>query len=111
MKVTILILALVAIAASVAYAAPEKNEEAELEALLEKLMKQNELQEVDMQEDEDDEDEEKEAALQEFFAREQVPAEVQGWFKKAFRRVKRFVVRKAIPFARRVYGAYKCYRG
>ena len=171
MKATIFILALVAVRASVAYAAPEDyNEEqaenaeidykqvqalnAEIEALLEKQdasqqdddddKRSNELlaemqgEEDDdekiieilaqMQEDDDDEkvneilaemqgeddDEEENAALQEFFAREQVPAKLQGWFKRVVRRVGRGIrrfVKKAIPVARRLWKAYQCYKG
>ena len=106
MKAAILILALVAITASVAYAAPsenadtelnalseimketknelegvemqddnenknERDQEAEIEALLEMAMKQvrYELEDAQMQNDDD----EIEAALQEFFAKEHIP--------------------------------------
>ena len=109
MKVAILVLAFVALTASVAYAAPTENEDAEIEAFLNKLMEQEEASEQDNRaaqiesllaqlQDEDDDDEE--AALQEFFAREQVPAQLQNWFKKAFRKVGGFVKRHALPALR-----------
>ncbi|XP_064389535.1 uncharacterized protein LOC135337524 [Halichondria panicea] len=98
MKVAILVLAFVALTASVAYAAPTENEDAEIEAFLNKLMEQEETSEQDdhaaqmesflaqLQEDDDDGEE---AALQEFFAREQIPAQLQGWFRKAVKTVGR----------------------
>ncbi len=90
MKVAILVLAFVALTASVAYAAPTENEDAEIEAFLNKLMEQEEASEQDnsaaqmesflaqLQEDDDDEEE---AVLQEFFAQEQIPAQLQGLFR------------------------------
>ncbi|XP_064389534.1 uncharacterized protein LOC135337523 [Halichondria panicea] len=109
MKVAILILALVALTASVAYAAPV--EETELEAmlqdvfgsqqteddtadetLLEKLMQQETAAEQDkesilaqIQEEQID------AVLQEFFAEEQVPAELQGWFKRKLKQAGKYL--------------------
>ena len=119
MKVAILVLALVALTASVAYAAPgieNENDDAEIEALLREIMnKDNKEEEQNTGEIEslpqDEEDEDNEAILQEFYAREQVPVEIQGWFRRAVRKVGRFVRRKVIPFARKVYGTYKCYKG
>ena len=81
MKVTILILTLVAVTASVAYAAPLEDKDAEVEAFLEKLVKQ------EMALQQDDDDDELEAAVQEMFAREQVPAQLQGWFRKLTKKV------------------------
>ena len=149
MKAAILILALVAITASVAYAAPEKNEDAELNALLNKILKENEneLEGVEKQDDDDDDraknkqdqeadieafletimkqdrnklenvemqddDDETEGALQELHAKEQVPAEIQRWFRRAVRRVGRFIRSgRANRLIRRAYRAYRCYRG
>ena len=147
MRVAIFVLALVAITASVAYAASDNNEQkedAQLDALLEKIMKENknELEDAEMQDDDEDEDQaaeleallhkvieqdgneqkdaemqaddeddkKAEAALQEFFAKEQVPAKIQRWFRT--RRIRRYVrVRRIYRFGRRVYKAYRCYRG
>ncbi len=115
MKVAILVLALVALTASVAYAAPgieNENADAEIEALLREIMNKGEQNTGEIESlPQDEEDEDNEAILQEFYAREQVPVEIQGWFRRAVRKVGRFVRRKVIPFARRVYGAYKCYKG
>ncbi len=94
MKVAILILALVALTASVAYAAPTEDEDAEIEAFLNKLMKQEKASEQEnhaaqmesfLAQLQDDE----EADLQEFFAEEQIPAQLQGLFKKAMKKVGR----------------------
>ncbi len=94
MKVAILVLALVALTASVAYAAPTENEDAEIEAFLNKLMKQEEASEQEnhaaqmesflaqLQDDDDDVDE----AAEDFFAREQIPAKLQ-WGRRFFRKV------------------------
>ena len=49
---------------------------------------------------EDDED----AELQEFFAKEQIPAHMQGWWKRAWRKIKK-VGRKVIHYGTR-YGPY-----
>ncbi len=94
MKVAILVLAIFALTASVAYAAPTENEDAEIEAFLNKLMKQEEVSEQDNRAAQmqfflaqlQDDDEDEEADLQELFAREQAPAKVQ-WkiFKDAFK--------------------------
>ncbi len=81
----ILVLAFVALTASVAYAAPTENNNAEIDAFLNKLMKQEEASEQEnraaqmesflaqIQDDYDDE----EAGLQEFFAREHIPVQLQ----------------------------------
>ncbi len=113
MKVAILVLALVALTASVAYAAPEiESEDAEIESLLREIMnKDREEQNTGEIESLPEDDEDNEAILQEFYAREQVPVEIQGWFRKAIRKVGRFVRKKVIPFGKRVYKAYKCYKG
>ncbi len=104
MKVAILVLALVALTTSVAYAAPV--EETELEAMLQDVFgsQQTEDDSADetllqklMQASEQDkmksilaqvQEEQIDAALQEFFAQEQVPAELQGWLSRS---IKRFV--------------------
>ncbi len=105
MKVAILVVAFVALTASVAYAAPTENENAEIEAFLNKLMKQEEVSEQDnraaqmqsflaqLQDDEEDE----EAALQELFAREQAPAKVQ-WklFDHAYKFAKKHIWKRAV---------------
>ena len=106
MKVAILVMAFVALTASVAYAAPTENEDAEIEAFLNKLMEQ-EASEQDnhaaqmesfLAQLQDDDDDDEEADLQEFFAREQIPAQLQGWFRKAVKTVGR-VARKYGPTA------------
>ena len=88
MKVAILVLAFVALTASVAYTAPTENEDAEIEAFVNKLMEQEEASEQDdhaaqmesfLAQLQDEDDDGEEADLQEFFAREQIPAKVQGW--------------------------------
>ena len=53
----------------------------------------------------DDED----AELQEFFAREQIPAHMQGWWKRAWRKVKK-VARKVVHYGRK-YGPYLSFLG
>ncbi len=120
MKVAILVLALVALTASVAYAAPEiesedaEIEDAEIESLLREIMnKDREEQNTGEIESlpQGEEDEDNEAILQEFYAREQVPVEIQGWFRKAIRKVGHLGYKKYHPFGRRVYKAYKCYKG
>ncbi len=105
MKVAILVLVLVALTASVAYAAPV--EETELEAMLQDLFgsqqteddtadkalledtasEQDKMQTILAQIQEKQID----AALQEFFEEEQVPAELQGWGKKTFRRARNYI--------------------
>ena len=96
MKVAIFVLAFVALTANVAYTALTENEDAEIEAFLNKLMEQDEAFEQDnraaqieslLAQLQDEDAESEEAALQEFFAREQVPVQLQGWFRKAFRTV------------------------
>ena len=112
MKVAILVLALVALTASVAYAAPV--EETELEAmlqlqdvfvsqqtednfadetLLEKLMQQETASEQDKMQSilAQIQEEQIDAALQDFYAEEQVPAELQGWLKKTFKKAGKFL--------------------
>ncbi len=86
MKVAILVLAFVSLTASVAYADPTENKDSEIEAFLNKLMKQEEASEQEnhaaqmesflAQLDNDDNEE---AGHQEFFAREQIPAKLQSW--------------------------------
>ncbi|XP_064389531.1 uncharacterized protein LOC135337519 [Halichondria panicea] len=97
MKVAILVMAFVALTASVAYTAPTENEDAEIEAFVNKLMEQEEASEQDdhaaqmesfLAQLQDEDDDGEEAALQEFFAREQILAKVQGW-----RRIARSVAR------------------
>ncbi len=108
----ILVLALVALTASVAYAAPV--EETELEAmlqlqdvfvsqqtednfadetLLEKLMQQETASEQDKMQSilAQIQEEQIDAALQDFYAEEQVPAELQGWLKKTFKKAGKFL--------------------
>ncbi len=88
MKVSILVLAFVALTASVAYADPTENEDSEIEAFLNKLMKQEEASEQENHAAEMesflaqlDNDDDEEAGHQKFFAREQIPAKLQSWFK------------------------------
>ncbi len=106
MKVAILVLVLVALTASVAYAAPvEETPEDVLqrirllllgsqptdtadETLLEKLLQQETASEQDKQSSLAQVQED--AELQEFFANEQVPVEMQGWFKRLYNRVKKY---------------------
>ncbi len=107
MKVAILVLVLVALTASVAYAAPV--EETELEAMLQDLFgsQQTEDDTADetllvQQDTASEQDKMKtiiaqiqekqiDAALQEFIAEEQVPAELQGWLKKTFKRARNYI--------------------
>ena len=143
MKLSILLLALIAVTVNVVYAAPRgaTSDIQGLQTLLKKVLEQSaqedergiqdkdaELQspqeeEGDIQDflasvqqgDEgveiqdlqdllasmqDDED----AELQEFFAREQIPAHMQRWWKKAWRKIKK-VGRKVIHYGTR-YGPY-----
>ncbi len=109
MKVAILTLALVALAASVAYAAPAAADN-ELEAMIQELLgskqekydaETEEFFEDKASEQEDYmqslaaqiEEVETDALLQKFFAQEQmaVPVKMQGWFKKIFKKVGKFV--------------------
>ena len=152
MKLTLL-LAFVAVTASVAYAAPQgDDEEIAIQEFLEKALKQSpqDHKDVDIQDflgsmqQEDDknvdiqdflanmqqdkegvetqdlqdllgsmQEDDEEAELQEFFAKEQIPAHMQGWWRRAWRTVKR-VARKVAPYVRhgiRIYKAYRRYRG
>ncbi len=109
MKVAILTLALVALVASVAYAAPSNSEEAEIEAFINKLMKKEQATKQDSDtaeiesllaqlQEEDDEDNDggdnELAALQELIVLEQnlSKAKAQGW-RRGWRKVGRFVKR------------------
>ena len=83
MKVAVLILGLVALVASMAYAAPQDNENAEIESLVEKLMEQERAMEQGYDDDDDDDDcDDDEAALQELLGELQANAKTQ-WFRKA----------------------------
>ena len=104
---SILVLVLVALTASVAYAAPvEETPEDALqrirllfqptdtadETLLEKLLQQETASEQDKQSILAQVQEKQiDAALQEFFAEEQVPAELQKWFKKALKKAGKYL--------------------
>ena len=121
MKLTLLLLAFVAVTVNVAYAAPQAD--TEMQELLKAIQQQDdggeENENVDiqsllkgMQDAEDQGDEEaqiEEAALQDFFAREQIPVKLQGWFSRAFKKVRK-VVRKVAPYVRHGYRFYKMYR-
>ncbi len=107
MKVAILTLALVALAVSVTYAAPSDNElEAMLQELFESEQEKNAAKSDALLEDKASEQDnemqsilaqmeevETDAILQKFFAQEQVkvPVEMQGWFKKVFKKVGKFI--------------------
>ena len=120
MKVAILVLALVALTASVAYAAPveETKFEAMLQALLgsqqteddsadetllEKLSQQETASEQDKQsivaQDEDEQIDA--AALQEFFAEQQVPAELQKWSRTIIKNYRNYLMRNRANIIRR----------
>ena len=111
MKVAILILTLVA----VAYAAPTK-EDRQFKAFIEKLLASQQQTDEDtpeiealheeaieqenenllsllaqMQDDDSDEDEEAEAIIQAYFAQDQSPAQLQGWWRKTWKKVKNYV--------------------
>ena len=144
MKLSILLLALVAVTVNVAFAAPRgaKSDIQGLQTLLEKVLKQSAQEDEEGIQDEDAElqspqeeegdiqdflasmqqddegveiqdlqdllgsmqDNEEDAELQEFFAREQIPAHMQGWWKRAWRKIKK-VGRKVIHYGTR-YGPY-----
>ena len=96
------------------YAAPKGNEEEiAIQEFLKKALKQSPQDDKDvdiqdflgsMQEDDEnvetqdlqdllgsEQEDDKEAELQDFFAKEQIPAQMQGWWRRAWRKVKRFV--------------------
>ncbi len=123
MKVAILVLVLVALTASVAYAAPVEETPKDMlqrirllllgsqptdtadETLLEKLLQQETASEQDKQSILAQVQEEQiDAGLQEFFANEQVPVELQGWFKRIYNRAKKYVrknkygIRKGVDY-------------
>ena len=61
---------------------------------------------VDIQDDD-------EAELQEFFAKQQIPAHMQGWWSRTWRKAKK-IYRKVAPYVRhgiRIYKHYRRYRG
>lgn len=128
MKFTIILLALVAVIDSVAYAAPSPQDDGgEIQELLLALQQQNDQEKnenVDiqsllesMQDDEEAQIEAEaqieDAALQEFFAREQIPVKLQSWFSKAWKKVKK-IVKKVSPYVKtgyKIYNEYKKYKG
>ena len=111
MKLAILILALVAVTA---YAVPVE-EDTKIENLIEKLLASHQQTDEDTpeigspfkqatkQENEQDRiesllaqmqtDADEEAIIEAYFAQEQVPAHLQSWWKKTWRKVKRFAVK------------------
>ena len=125
MKLTLLLLAFVAVTVNVVYAAPQ-GDEGEIQDLLKALQQQDDdddggenvdiqslLKNMDDAEEQDDDqaqiEELEDAALQDFFAKEQIPVKLQGWFSRAFKKVRK-VVRKVAPYARHAYRLYKMYR-
>ena len=108
MKVAILILTLIAVTA---YAAPVE-EDANIQALIEKLLASQQLIDEDASEiesfqkdaEQDNLEEEKmlsylaeiqadddeEAIIEEYFAQQEAPAQLQGWWKKTWKNVKKF---------------------
>ena len=128
MNKTILLLAFIATAASVAQAAPHVDTNAQGDAAIEKILQQElaQLQDLDdyntadeqddLQAEQQDDDDDDEALLQELFANNQSPAKIQ-WFRrlvrKAFPLVRKYVryVRRVVPTVRKVvrrYGRKAC---
>ena len=122
MKFTLLLLVLVAVIARVAYAAPqdggeiqelikalqqqdgeEKNEDVDIQSLLAGMQDDDEAQ------IEAEEAQIEEAALQEFFAREQIPVKLQGWLGRFFKKVRK-IGRKIAPYIKTGYKLYKAYK-
>ncbi len=112
MKVAILVLALVALTASVAYATPveETKFEAMLQALIESQQTEDDSADGTASEQDkqsivaQDQDEQIDAAaLQKFFAEQQVPAELQKWgrtiiknYRNYFSRIRANIIRRGI---------------
>lgn len=127
MKVTLLILALIA----VAYAAPTRKDRQfkafiekllasqqqadedtpEIEAFLEETNEQENKEKnllsllAQMQDDDSDEDEEAEAIIQAYFAQDQSPAQLQGWWRRTRNKIKNYLrnnkedlIRRGISF-------------
>ncbi len=110
MKTLLAVAAVCAVLVAVAYSSPIESKEMDVNAILQKALQEVLLMESVVQSEEESSEEDTHSTrdqTQDVFAVEQFNnAELQGWFKKLFKKVKK-VAKKAFKVGKTVYDLYK----